>query len=119
MQIKEFEWHLESFVKLLKKEKDYLIKDDGESLTSLLSKKESFVKVIEEYQGEISEKTRELITKIKTQQEENLLLTKQAISYQTMLMEAIKKNLSSPTGTYSKGAQIYAQPRTNFVDEEI
>lgn len=41
MQIKEFEWHLESFVKLLKKEKDYLIKDDGESLTSLLSKKKA------------------------------------------------------------------------------
>ncbi|MDN2453727.1 flagella synthesis protein [Lactobacillus sp. UCMA15818] len=119
MQTKEFERHLGNFVKLLKKEKDYLIKDDGESLTNLLPEKEVFVKVLEGYQGNISEKVRELITVIKTQQEENMLLTRQAIGYQEMLMTAVKKNLSSPAGTYSKGAQVYAQPRTNFVDEEI
>ncbi|EJF02228.1 hypothetical protein [Liquorilactobacillus mali] len=119
MQIKEFEWHLGSFVKLLKKEKNYLIKDDGESLTDLLPEKEGFVEILKEYQGDVSEKARELITEIKAQQEENLLLTRQAIGYQNMLMGAVKKNLSSPAGTYSKGAQVYAQPRTNFVDEEI
>ncbi|MBZ2405924.1 flagella synthesis protein [Liquorilactobacillus hordei] len=119
MQTKEFERHLGSFVRLLKKERTYLIKDDGENLTNLLSEKESFVKILEEYHGDVSEKARELIAKIKEQQEENLLLTQQAIGYQDMLMEAVKKNLSSPAGTYSKAAQVYAQPRTNFVDEEI
>lgn len=49
------------------------------------------MKVLEGYQGNISEKVRELITVIKTQQEENMLLTRQAIGYQEMLMTAVKK----------------------------
>ncbi|MFT8668769.1 MAG: flagella synthesis protein [Liquorilactobacillus hordei] len=119
MQTKEFERKLGNFVKLLKKERGYLIKDDGEGLTNLLPEKESFVKILEEYHGDVSEKARELITAIKTQQEENLLLTRQAIGYHDMLMGAIKKNLDNPAGTYSKNAQVRGGVHNNLIDEEV
>ncbi|MFT9005215.1 MAG: flagella synthesis protein [Liquorilactobacillus hordei] len=119
MQTREFERHLGSFVRLLKKERTYLIKDDGENLISLLSEKENFVKILEEYHGDVSEKARGMITKIKVQQEENLLLTQQAMSYQNMLMTTIKKNLGNSAGTYSKSAQVKGEIRTNLIDEEV
>ncbi len=45
---------------------------------------------------------KELIRQIQVQQAENLLLTEQAISFQTVLMDAVKENIKTPANTYSK-----------------
>ncbi|KRL05482.1 hypothetical protein [Liquorilactobacillus oeni] len=119
MQETEFQLQLKKFSRILKQEKQYLIKDKAEELILLVAKKEKFVPVLQEYQGEISPATRQLLVQIKAQQEENTLLTKQAIGYQKMLMTAVKANLKSPAGTYSKNAKVADSQRTAMIDREV
>ncbi|KRM96838.1 hypothetical protein FC19_GL000364 [Liquorilactobacillus aquaticus DSM 21051] len=115
----EFQRHLVSFSRLLKKEKNFLIKDKAEELVELVEQKEKFVPVLNEYDGTLTSKTKGLIEQIKVQQDENLLLTKQALSYQKMLMTAIKDNIKAPAATYSKYKTVKQQARTALIDREV
>ncbi|KRL37598.1 hypothetical protein [Liquorilactobacillus uvarum] len=115
----EFQRHLMSFSRLLKKERAFLIKDKAEELVELVKQKEKFVPVLDEYQGAVTVKTKDLIKQIRVQQDENLLLTKQALSYQKMLMTAIKDNIKAPAATYSKYKTVKQQARTALIDREV
>ncbi|KRL02082.1 hypothetical protein [Liquorilactobacillus capillatus] len=115
----EFQRQLMAFSRLLKKEKTLLIKDKAEELVELVKQKEKFVPILDGYQGTISAKTRELAAQVQVQQDENMLLTKQALSYQKMLMTAIKDNIKSPAATYSKYKTVKQQARTALIDKEV
>ncbi|WP_291291725.1 hypothetical protein [Enterococcus sp.] len=118
MTEREFERQLQRFLRLLVKEKEYLIKGQGEKLIELVEKKESFVPIIESYDGSLSTKSQELIQQIQWQQEENLLLTEQAISYQKTLMDAVKDNIQPVANTYSKYTEK-ATVQTAIIDQKI
>lgn len=117
----EFERKLIKFTQLLKKEKMYLIKGHAEKLEELVAQKEEFVPLFSSYTGEISEKSRTLIKQIQQQQEENLLLTQQAISYQETLMDAVKSTMKqSNNQTYAKPTTASnEQAPTTLVDTEF
>ncbi|WP_279282589.1 hypothetical protein [Enterococcus gallinarum] len=118
MTEREFERQLQRFFRLLVKEKEYLIKDQGEKLIELVEKKEGFVPVIESYEGNLTDKCRELIQQIQRQQQENLLLTEQALSYQKTLMDAVKDNIQPAANTYSKYTEK-ATVQTAIIDQKI
>ena len=118
MNTHEFEAKLTNFLSLLKKERKVLIKGDALKLEEILVKKEPFVSIFNDYQGEINDKMRQLITEIQAQQEENLLLTQQAISFQDMLLDTLKSGIqkaNNPTyGTQSN----YTSAPTTLIDTE-
>jgi hypothetical protein len=118
MTERELERQLQRFLRLLVKEKDCLIKDQGEKLLELVEKKEAFIPALDSYEGTISEKSRELILQIQQQQEENLLLTEQALSYQKMLMDTVKENIQPAANTYSKYTEK-ATVQTALIDQKI
>lgn len=99
----KFESQLHRFLHVLRKEKKVLVTNKPDKLEAFVTQKSTYLSLFEEYQGPISERMKELIHQIKAQQEENLLLTEQAISYQNMLMNAVKKTMkTSSQTTYSK-----------------
>ena len=100
MTEREFERQLQQFLRLLQKEKTCLIKNQAEKLPELVEKKTAFVPVFSMYEGTLSAAIKELIRQIQVQQAENLLLTEQAISFQTVLMDAVKENIKTPANTY-------------------
>lgn len=117
----EFERKLTKFNQLLKKERTYLIKGQSEKLADLVAQKETYVPIFDSYSGDVTDKMRDLIQQIQQQQEENLLLTKQAISYQETLMRAVKDTMKeSTTQTYSNPSNTaYHQAPTTLVDTEF
>lgn len=119
MQETEFQVQLKKFSRILKREKQFLIKDQAEELLALVAQKEQFVPLLQNYEGKISADTRQLLRQIKVQQVENTLLTQQAIGYQKMLMAAVKANLKNPAGTYSKNAEVFDTQRTAMIDREV
>ncbi|GAJ26345.1 flagella synthesis protein FlgN [Liquorilactobacillus sucicola DSM 21376 = JCM 15457] len=119
MKESEFQLQLAAFLRLLKKEKNFLIKDQAEKLVELVKQKEKYVPILNGYQGAASPKTKELAAQIQVQQDENMLLTKQALSYQKMLMTAIKDNIKAPGATYSKYKTVKQQARTALIDREV
>lgn len=116
----KFESQLNRFLQLLKKERKVLVDNQPEKLEELVEQKSAYISVFDDYQGSISERMKELIRKIQEQQEENLLLTEQAISYQSMLMNALKKTLKTSTHTtYSKQVDQGKQAPTTLINTKF
>lgn len=117
----KFENHLSRFLQLLKKERKVLIANQPEKLEEFVEQKAAYVSVFDDYQGAISERMNKLIRAIQAQQEENLLLTEQAISYQNMLMDAVKQTMkTSPHTTYSKQqANMEKQAPTTMINTDF
>lgn len=118
MNTNEFEIKLASFLSLLKKERKVLIKGDALKLEEILAKKELFVSLFNDYQGEITEKMRQLISEIQAQQEENLLLTQQAMSFQDMLLDTLKSGIKKANNTTYGGQTNYGVAPTTLIDTE-
>ncbi len=118
MNSREFERQLQQFSRLLKKEKDILIKNQAAQLSGLVEKKSAFVPILSSYEGEITATIQTLVADIHIQQQENLLLTQQAISFQTVLMEAVKDNIKTPANTYSK-YQTKPSVSTAIIDQDM
>ena len=118
MTQRESERQLQQFLRLLQKEKTCLIKNQAEKLPELVEKKTAFVPVFSMYEGTLSAAIKELIRQIQVQQAENLLLTEQAISFQTVLMDAVKENIKTPANTYSKYQEKQAVS-TAIIDQKM
>lgn len=114
----EFQRSLVKFKSVLKREKRYLIKDDGEKVTGIVAEKEKFIPIFDSYDGPVSEKTRALIDEIQELQSVNLMLTNQAIAFQKTLMGAIQANLKQPSGTYSKYSQTPKESAVSLIDQQ-
>ena len=116
----KFETQLHRFLQILKKEKKVLVQNQSEKLEELVEQKESYLSVLTDYQGSITPRIKELIQSIQIQQEENLLLTQQAMSYQTMLMNAVKTTMQSSTHTtYSKNQGMNNQQATTMINTKF
>ena len=116
----KFESQLNRFLQILRKERKALVNNQPEKLEELVDQKATFVSVFDDYQGSISDKMKDLIVAIQRQQEENLLLTKQAISYQSMLMDAVKDTMKTSTQTtYAKTYSAAKQAPTTMINTQI
>lgn len=114
----EFQRNLTRFKAVLKREKRYLIKNDGEKVTETVFQKEKFIPIFENYDGPVSDKTKAMIDEIQELQSVNLMLTNQAIAFQKTLMDAIQANLKQPSGTYSKYKQMPKESSVSLVDQQ-
>ena len=86
----EFQRNLTRFKAVLKREKRYLIKNDGEKVTETVSQKEKFIPIFENYDGPVSDKTKAMIDEI---QESSNCFSKDIDGCDSSQSETAKRNV--------------------------
>jgi hypothetical protein len=113
---------LKDLIKVLNDEKRVLIKSDAAALDGLVEKKNDLIVKIQEFRGEDfsgDEEIRKMVSQIDALQETNMLLTKQALSYQKQILKALAKNNTSKYNTYSSNGHLYGQKEVSIVDKSV
>lgn len=114
---------LKGIIKLLYDEKEALLNNDGHIIAEIIEKKNEYLEKLKEFKGidaSSDERVISLVEEINSLQETNLLLTKQALGYQEMLMESIAKNIKNISNTYSpKGGYSKNSNNVNFIDQSV
>ncbi|MBC8588303.1 flagellar export chaperone FlgN [Paratissierella segnis] len=127
-QFKDLCNHLNSLLKLLEEEEEALIHNDVSKISELVEKKNEYVEVLSQYslsQNDViptaEEKSQlvKLVEEINSIQETNLLLTKQSLSYQNSLLEAISKNIQNTSNTYSAKGDYQKSNNIGLIDQEV
>jgi len=113
---------LRELIKVLGEEKQVLIKSDAAALASVVEKKNSLISKIDEFKSidfSEDEEIKRLAGQIGLLQETNMLLTRQALSYQEQILKALAKNNTSRYSTYSSKGQIHGQKEVSIVDQSV
>jgi len=113
---------LNELVKLLEMEKDVLIKSDAVTLTKIIEMKNELMKAVEEEKNKgvlADEEVRGLGEKIQRLQETNLLLTKQALTYQEEIFKALAKSNTSKFNTYSAKGGMSNEKEVRLIDQSV
>lgn len=113
---------LKGLISILYEEKEALLNNNGHEVASLVEKKKEYIDRLAAFKGldiESDEKAMTLISQINQLQETNLLLTKQALSYQEVLIESIAKNINSTHSTYSQKGGFNKPSSINLVDQSV
>lgn len=113
---------LNELVKLLEMEKDVLIKSDAVTLTKIIEIKNELMKAVEEEKNKgvlADEEVRGLGEKIQRLQETNLLLTKQALTYQEEIFKALAKSNTSKFNTYSAKGGMSNEKEVRLIDQSV
>lgn len=114
--------HLKELYNLLKDEKNALVEDRGHEIQAIVEKKEILIEKIERFKGKDFNNDKEVLAlkkEIDSIQELNLLLTKQALSYQKAMVESIAKNLQNISNTYSNKGQYNKSGSINLINQKV
>ena len=114
---------LQKLYQVLEEEKRVLIANEAYALEEIVEKKINYLNELQEYQGQVDAEDETLlkwVEKIDAIQETNLLLTKQAQSYQNALLQAIsKEGASKKHSTYSASGSIKEENEIRIVDQSV
>lgn len=133
-QIKE----LSLLLKVIEEEKDALTKDEMSLLSGIIERKNAQVKIIGDLSEEIEKKygvikteevtdkalltaitdIQSISSKVWDEQETNILLIQQSLSYNNMMMENIQ-NVIKKAGNYGKTGNIESKPIKTKIDESV
>lgn len=120
--VQELNNHLKQIITLLNEEKQALLQNEGDKIFKIIESKNILIEGLSQFSGlDIveNEKLINLIQEINSLQEVNLLLTKQAISYQDMLLESISQNIQSNSNTYSAKGSYEATNDMNLINKKV
>lgn len=115
---------LKGLIVLLKREKECLIKNDVDTLSKIIADKNNIITDLEsaKYKNEKIENNKQiekLLKEIDSLQESNLLLTRQALSFQNTLLETIANNIEKTSKTYSQKGEYEKVSNINIVDQSV
>lgn len=112
---------LQAFITLLKTEKEALIRNQGENIKMIVTKKQAFVEQFPAYDFSKENKVEvtALVQTIRHMQETNLLLTQQALDYQNTVMEALSKGIKKSGKTYSKSGQQTGLTQASILNQSL
>lgn len=115
--------YLKSLLLVLKDEKESLINNNVEKIIQLVDIKNEYIDKISKFKEldiENNVEIKELIKRVNLLQETNMLLTKQALSFQSSLLQVISKNIQNNSNTYtSKGKKYQNQKDLSFINESV
>lgn len=120
--IQELISDLKGLLKTLYEEKEVLLQSDGHRIAEIVEIKNDFIEKLAKYKGiefEKNQKVIEIIEEINSLQEVNLLLTKQALSYQDVLLESISKNIKNMSNTYSAKGNYDSKNDVSLIDQSV
>lgn len=118
----ELQNNLKSLLKVLYEEKEILILNDWEGLLRIVKLKDDYIEKLSKFKGidiEDNIKIMNIIEEINSLQETNLLLTKQALSFQNMLLESISKNLQKMSNTYSPKGNYESKNNISLINQSV
>lgn len=112
---------LKEFSGILHREKEALLKNDGATIEALVQEKQRFLEILPTVDFADSDRAEieRNVKAIQQLQETNLLLTKQALSYQETIMDALAQGAKKSSATYSKKGQYQAVERANLIDHSL
>lgn len=113
---------LKNILKLLKKEKLALVKNDTNKIDEIVRQKTELIEGLAKYKGldiQNNKEAMDIIKEINSLQELNLLLTKQALSYQNTILESMSKNIGSASNTYSSKGKYDTGNSINIIDHSV
>ena len=114
--------HLKKVIKLLIEEKEALIQNDGGKIIEIVKSKNKHIEKLSQFSGlDIidNEKAINLIKEINSLQEVNLLLTRQALSYQDVLLDSIAQSVQNASNTYSAKGSYEDSDNINLIDKKV
>lgn len=121
-EVKKLIGVLKELTKALTLEKEVLIKNDAMTLISIVERKNLLISQMEAFSGmdfSGNEEIRKMILTIENLQETNLILTRQALSYQNEILKALAKNNTSKHNTYSANGQLSTQKEVSIIDQSV
>lgn len=113
---------LKDLLKILKEEKEVLVKNDALSLEKIVARKNEIVTIIREEQEKgvlPDEAVRSYAMEIEKLQEVNQLLTRQALSFQEEIFKALSKNTAVKHNTYSKEGSMNRTKEVSIIDQSV
>lgn len=119
---KRLQGTLKELLKILKEEKEVLVKNDALSLEKIVARKNEIVTIIREEQekGVLPDKeVRSYAMEIEKLQEVNQLLTRQALSFQEEIFKALSKNTAVKHNTYSKEGSMNRTKEVSIIDQSV
>lgn len=119
---KRLQGALKDLLKILKEEKEVLVKNDSLSLEKIVSRKNEIVTIIREEQEKgvlPDEAVRSYAMEIEKLQEVNQLLTRQALSFQEEIFKALSKNTAVKHNTYSKEGSMNRTKEVSIIDQSV
>ncbi|MBF7096336.1 flagellar export chaperone FlgN [Alkalibacter mobilis] len=121
-RIKDLVEILQELLKILREEKQILIKNDALTLVSIVERKNILMDHLEKFQNlefEPTDEMRKLVAQIDSCQETNQMLTFQALSYQEEIFKALSKNNTSKFNTYSSKGYLNNQRDVSILDQSV
>ena len=119
---KRLQGTLKELLKILKEEKEVLVKNDALSLEKIVARKNEMVAIIREEQEKgvlPDEAVRSYAMEIEKLQEVNQLLTRQALSFQEEIFKALSKNTAVKHNTYSKEGSMNRTKEVSIIDQSV
>ncbi|SFN84183.1 MULTISPECIES: hypothetical protein [Proteiniclasticum] len=119
---KRLQGALKDLLKILKEEKEVLVKNDALSLEKIVARKNEIVTIIREEQEKgvlPDEAVRSYAMEIEKLQEVNQLLTRQALSFQEEIFKALSKNTAVKHNTYSKEGSMNRTKEVSIIDQSV
>ncbi len=110
---------LKQLLRLLKKENNALVKNDGTQIEKIVSQKEELVEKIGDVNRPLSEAEKKIAIEIKQLQDDNLLLTRQAMSFNNNFLKLVGESAQKNNATYSKKGSLSVQDDVNFINHSI
>ena len=110
---------LKKYLRLLKKERQALIKNQGEIILALVTEKQAFAEILATFAPMDSQEVIDLAKEVKAQQETNLLLTEQALSYQETFLAAISQGIKQTNATYSRDGNLGVQTDSSLLNQSL
>lgn len=111
--------YLKQLLRLLKKEKKALVKNDGVQIEKIVKQKEQLVEPLNSFKGIPSVEEKKLIAEIKQVQNDNLLLTKQAIAFNDRFLSAVGTGMKKANSTYSSSGRLASQEDLGFINHSM
>ena len=121
-ETKSLQGALKDLLKILKEEKEVLLKNDAASLEKIVTRKNEMVAIIREEQEKgvlADEAVRSYALEIEKLQEVNHLLTRQALSFQEEIFKALSKNTAVKHNTYSKEGSMNRTKEVSIIDQSV
>lgn len=110
---------LKKYSRLLKKERQALIKNKSQLIPEIVAEKQAFAEQLASFEVIDSAAVIELAKEVKEQQETNLLLTEQALSYQEAFLAAISQGVKQTSGTYSRDGNFGVQTDSSLLNQSL
>ncbi|MGX7023599.1 flagellar protein FlgN [Vagococcus hydrophili] len=110
---------LKQLIRILKKENKALIESDGVKIEKISKQKETIADSLKLVTSIPSDNEKKLLLEVKQLQDDNLLLTQQAISFNDNFLKVVGDAAQKTNATYSRQGSLQKQTDVGFINHSM